>query len=387
MKKLISIVLLCFVFQNVTVFAISGKEVSDFRQSQSEKCSKELQGIKVKDSDELILNYIDEQTILPGYSIWTAYEDTLKFSDKFNESELFYFAKTKNSDKVYLIDQIDGSIDESVSEYGVLFDDEAIADKLTQEGVENITDMRLFHKYGGNHLYLNTDKGEYIIIGKEVKWNKMPGITLKTGIAYSADEFIAYDKAYKEKSDEVYADKPRDVMIGTDENGEEYEIVITPTPKATPTTKTTPTPKVTPMPETTPTVKPQETAEPDVTATPVPDKLTVKGGDVITVKVNNKPVTFPDALPFVDGNDRTQVPVRAVSELLNCKVDWQQDIKTAVITKENGDVVKITLDSDIMTLNEREIKMDTTAILKDDRTFIPVRFVAEALGLTVDWEE
>ncbi|MCI8521355.1 MAG: leucine-rich repeat protein [Clostridia bacterium] len=156
---------------------------------------------------------------------------------------------------------------------------------------------------------------------------------------------------------------------------------------ATPTPKTTLDPKAT----STPTVKPQETAEPDVTATPrvtpAPDKLTVKGGDVITVKVNNKPVTFPDAQPFVDGNDRTQVPVRAVSELLNCKVDWQQDIKTAVITKENGDVVKITLDSDIMTLNDREIKMDTTAILKDDRTFIPVRFVAEALGLTVDWEE
>ncbi len=98
-------------------------------------------------------------------------------------------------------------------------------------------------------------------------------------------------------------------------------------------------------------------------------------------------VEFPDAQPFVDGNDRTQVPVRAVSELLNCKVEWQQEVKTAVITKENGDLVKITLDSDIMTLNDREIKMDTTAILKDDRTFIPVRFVAEALGLTVDWKE
>ena len=30
---------------------------------------------------------------------------------------------------------------------------------------------------------------------------------------------------------------------------------------------------------------------------------------------------------------------------------------------------------------------DTTAIIKDDRTFIPVRFVAEALGLEVEWLE
>ncbi len=150
-------------------------------------------------------------------------------------------------------------------------------------------------------------------------------------------------------------------------------------------------PSTTPKVTVTPTAKPQETETPDVTAkpnvTPVPDKLTVQGGDVITIKVNDKLVEFPDAQPFVDGNDRTQVPVRAVSELLNCKVEWQQEVKTAVITKENGDVVKITLDSDIMTLNDREIKMDTTAILKNDRTFIPVRFVAEALGLTVDWKE
>ncbi|MCI5892096.1 MAG: copper amine oxidase N-terminal domain-containing protein [Clostridiales bacterium] len=42
-------------------------------------------------------------------------------------------------------------------------------------------------------------------------------------------------------------------------------------------------------------------------------------------------------------------------------------------------------DSDIMTVNDKSIQMDTSAIIKDDRTYIPVRFVAEALGLTVEW--
>ena len=60
---------------------------------------------------------------------------------------------------------------------------------------------------------------------------------------------------------------------------------------------------------------------------------------------------------------------------------------TATITKENGDVVKVTLGSDVLTVNNKLSQMDTTAIIKDDRTFIPVRFVAEALGLEVEWLE
>lgn len=149
--------------------------------------------------------------------------------------------------------------------------------------------------------------------------------------------------------------------------------------------------KVIPSSSPTPTATSAPDASPAPTGTPkptdAPQTLTVQNGDALTIEVNGKTVNFPDAQPFVDENGRTQVPVRAVSELLDCKVDWLQDIKTAVITKSNGDIVKITLYSDIMTVNDRQIKMDTSAVLKDDRTFIPVRFTAEALGLTVNWSE
>jgi len=47
----------------------------------------------------------------------------------------------------------------------------------------------------------------------------------------------------------------------------------------------------------------------------------------------------------------------------------------------------VTLGSDVLTVNNKLSQMDTTAIIKDDRTFIPVRFVAEALGLEVEWLE
>ena len=135
--------------------------------------------------------------------------------------------------------------------------------------------------------------------------------------------------------------------------------------------------------EPTATVEPSETTAP----TAKQKKLTVETGNAVTVKVDSTDVVFPDAQPFVDENGRTQVPIRAVSEMLDCKVDWDDTSKTATITKENGDVVKVTLGSDVLTVNNKSSQMDTTAIIKDDRTFIPVRFVAEALGLEVEWLE
>ena len=165
---------------------------------------------------------------------------------------------------------------------------------------------------------------------------------------------------------------------------------VEPTETTESTTKPTVTvPTATALPTTVPTKEPTATVKPSETTAPTakPKKLTVETGNAVTVKVDSTDVVFPDAQPFVDENGRTQVPIRAVSEMLDCKVDWDDTSKTATITKENGDVVKVTLGSDVLTVNNKLSQMDTTAIIKDDRTFIPVRFVAEALGLEVEWLE
>ena len=151
----------------------------------------------------------------------------------------------------------------------------------------------------------------------------------------------------------------------------------------TPTVAPTQEPLSTIIPIATPTQEPSTNVEP----TTVPKKLTVKSGDELTVGVNGEDVIFPDAKPFVDENGRTQVPIRAVSEMLDCKGDWDDATKTAVITKDNGDIVKVTLGSDVLLMNDKTTKMDTTAIIKEERTFIPVRFVAEAMGMEVEWVE
>ncbi len=72
--------------------------------------------------------------------------------------------------------------------------------------------------------------------------------------------------------------------------------------------------------------------------------------------------------------------MRAAAETLDCDVKWYQDIKTTVITKDNGDTIKITLDSDIMTVNGEQVKMDTTALLKGDRTLYPCLIYSRGSG-------
>ena len=108
------------------------------------------------------------------------------------------------------------------------------------------------------------------------------------------------------------------------------------------------------------------------------------------VRVNGYIVQFPDAGPFIDENNRTMIPVRFVAENLGAKVSWDQDTQTATIEK-GYTTVKITIgDAELFVINEgipEKVTMDTAAVLRDSRTYVPIRFVAEALGAYVDYSD
>ena len=107
----------------------------------------------------------------------------------------------------------------------------------------------------------------------------------------------------------------------------------------------------------------------------------------VTVRVNGMTVDFPDGQPYVDANSRTMIPVRFVSEELGAKVSWDRNAQTAVIEK-NGIRLDIPIGSSLLKVTEsgkaRSVTMDTEAVLKEGRTYVPIRFVAEALGAVVD---
>ena len=111
-------------------------------------------------------------------------------------------------------------------------------------------------------------------------------------------------------------------------------------------------------------------------------------GTAPNVRVNASLVEFPDAQPFIDSNDRTLIPVRFVTEALGATVTWEQSTATAVI-EQNGITVRVPIGSDTISITESgkttTAKMDTAAIIKQDRTYVPIRYVAEALGCFVDY--
>lgn len=110
------------------------------------------------------------------------------------------------------------------------------------------------------------------------------------------------------------------------------------------------------------------------------------GSNILTVKYNGEAVAFPDA----QRNNRTMIPLRAVTETMGASVSWNQETQTAII-EQNGITVSVPIGSDTITVTENGITstvtMDTAAIIREERTYVPIRYVAEALGAWVSYSD
>lgn len=106
----------------------------------------------------------------------------------------------------------------------------------------------------------------------------------------------------------------------------------------------------------------------------------------VNVKVDDKYVSFPDALPFIDPNGRTQVPIRFITEQLGAQVAWDGTLKKVTITK-GSDTISLKIGESIATKNGKTLYFDTISFIKEDRTFVPLRFISETLGVKVNWLE
>jgi len=104
----------------------------------------------------------------------------------------------------------------------------------------------------------------------------------------------------------------------------------------------------------------------------------------ISVLVNGKTVTFPDTKPYISGENRTMVPIRFISEQLGAQVDWNSSNQSADI-KYGSETISIPLNQKTAYVNGQAIQLDAPAVIKDNRTMVPLRFISEALGARVLW--
>lgn len=107
------------------------------------------------------------------------------------------------------------------------------------------------------------------------------------------------------------------------------------------------------------------------------------------IKVRHKNVNF-DVNPVIKSG-RTLIPVRAITEAMGADVNW--DASESIVTITSADektVIKFYLDKDdkgLVTVNDIPKTIDVKPGMINNRTFVPLRFIAETLGFNVTHDE
>lgn len=110
-----------------------------------------------------------------------------------------------------------------------------------------------------------------------------------------------------------------------------------------------------------------------------------KNEDGIKIVVNGRAISF-DSAPYIDEHDRTMVPLRAIAEALGTEVGWHGQTRVVTLQREGRESI-FTIDSNTAFFSGERVTMDTCPVIRNDRTMLPVRYVAESLGAEVNWNQ
>ena len=105
----------------------------------------------------------------------------------------------------------------------------------------------------------------------------------------------------------------------------------------------------------------------------------------VGVTVGESPVLWSDALPFIDENNRTMVPLRAVGDALGLTVGWDAAAREASFT-DGSRTIYFPIGSNLARTDSGEtVEMNTAAVIVNNRTYAPVRYLAEFFDRSVGW--
>jgi alpha-tubulin suppressor-like RCC1 family protein len=108
--------------------------------------------------------------------------------------------------------------------------------------------------------------------------------------------------------------------------------------------------------------------------------------DLKTIKVKLDGTILLFDQPPVLINTKTMVPLRKIFEALGASIDW--NAKTQTVTATLGEtVVKLTIGDTKGYVNNEAVSLEQPAVIVNEKTLVPVRFIGESFGAKVGWDE
>jgi|GEM_PF-2690270 len=91
-----------------------------------------------------------------------------------------------------------------------------------------------------------------------------------------------------------------------------------------------------------------------------------------------------DTAPFAS-DGRTFVPLKYLAEALGAEINWDQTKQSISIVKDQTKVV-VSINQNVILINGIQKSMDVTPIISNGRTFLPAKYIAEAFGFSSSWD-
>jgi hypothetical protein len=102
------------------------------------------------------------------------------------------------------------------------------------------------------------------------------------------------------------------------------------------------------------------------------------------VFVNGQEVPLNSPPAYVDSNSITMVPLGLITEIIGAKVDWIAETKEIIITQDSKEI-KLQINNYVALVNLKEQQLVSPPQIKEDRAFVPLKFIAQTLGFNSKW--